>query len=153
MRLRLKLGSVSAHRLWQMTIQDLRNCGLTRQKAAYCRELARWVVCGRLKLRSLETAEDEEVRAMLMQVKGIGQWSASIYLLSALRRADIWPDGDVALAESTRQIKHLNHRPGPFRLRQIADQWSPWRSVAARILWHAYLSQKKEMSLGDSTLK
>ena len=108
-----------------MTIPDLRNCGLTRQKAAYCKELAHWIVCGKLNLRSLETAEDEEVSAMLMQVKGIGQWTASIYLIFALRRADIWPDGDVALTESTRQIKHLNHRPGLYRLRQIADQWSP----------------------------
>ncbi len=143
LKLRSVVGKVSAHNVARTSVARLRKCGLTRQKASYCSELAHWVVSGNLNLQALVSASDVEVRDALVQVKGIGQWTASVYLLMALRRPDIWPDGDVALAESARQVKRLNHRPDFDHLRKIADGWAPWRSVAARILWHAYLSRKK----------
>lgn len=143
LKLRSAIGKVSAHNVARTSVARLRKCGLTRQKAAYCSELAHRVVCGNLDLQALVSASDDEVRDVLIEVKGIGQWTASVYLLMALRRPDIWPDGDVALAESARQVKRLNQRPDFDHLRRIADGWAPWRSVAARILWHAYLSRKK----------
>ena len=143
LRLRSVVGKVSAHNVARTSLAKLRGCGLTWQKATYCAELAQWIVSGQLDLRSLKSAADEKVRKSLIQVKGIGEWTASVYLLMALRRPDIWPDGDVALAESARQVKRLNQRPDFDHLHQIADSWAPWRSVAARILWHCYLSRKK----------
>ena len=143
LRLQSLVGKVSAHNVARVSVARMRGVGLTRQKAGYCSELAHWITSGKLDLRSLASGCDDEVRASLIRVKGIGQWTASVYLLMALRRPDIWPDGDVALAESARQVKRLNQRPSFDHLRQIAEGWSPWRSVAARILWHAYLSRKK----------
>jgi DNA-3-methyladenine glycosylase II len=79
-----------------------------------------------------------------MEVKGIGSWSADIYLLMALRRADIWPSGDLALAIAVQQLRKLKARPGEVELNQIAETWRPFRSVAARMLWQYYLAQRKE---------
>ena len=79
----------------------------------------------------------------LLKVRGIGTWTANIYLLMALRRPDIWPHGDLALAESARRMRKLEHRPDYDRLDRMARRWRPWRSVAARILWHAYLSENR----------
>ena len=143
LKLRSVIGKVSAHNVARTPVARLRKCGLTRQKAGYCNELAHRVVSGDLDLKALAGRSDDEVRNVLVQIKGIGQWTASVYLLMALRRPDIWPDGDVALAESARQVKRLNQRPDFEHLRGIADGWAPWRSAAARILWHAYLSRKK----------
>ena len=146
LKLRALVGRVSAHNVARVSVARMRGCGLTRQKAAYCSELAQKIVGGELDLRSLTHASDTQVREALIRVKGIGEWTASVYLLMALRRPDIWPDGDVALAESARHVKRLNKRPDFPQLRKIAEGWSPWRSVAARILWHAYLSRKKAQS-------
>lgn len=76
----------------------------------------------------------------MLQVTGVGPWTADIYLLMALRRPDVWPHGDLALPKAARRIKHLRGNPSQEKLRQIAKAWSPWRAVAARILWHFYLS-------------
>jgi len=79
-----------------------------------------------------------------MEVKGIGSWSADIYLLMALRRPDIWPASDLALASAAKQLKQLKSRPGPGEMTGIAEHWRPFRSVAARMLWQYYLAQRKE---------
>ena len=84
---------------------------------------------------------DDKTRATLLSLHGIGPWSADIYLLMALRRPDVWPAGDLALAEAVRRVKRLAGRPSPARLALLANRWAPWRSVAARILWHFYLSE------------
>ena len=76
----------------------------------------------------------------LMKIKGIGPWTADIYLLSALRRPDIWPKGDLALAVSVQRVKNLASRPTPDELEAISTLWHPWRAVAARVLWHDYLN-------------
>ena len=83
---------------------------------------------------------DEDAKAALMQVKGIGSWSADIYLLMVLRRPDIWPASDLALATAVTKVKRLKQRPTQISLYSIADQWRPFRSVAARMLWQYYLA-------------
>jgi DNA-3-methyladenine glycosylase II len=121
----------------------LRDLGFTKQKADYCEGLADIILSGELKLEELKGMDDESAHNMLIAVKGIGPWTANIYLLMALRRPDIWPDGDLALAESARRIRKMKERPSYERLNTMAQKWRPWRSVAARILWHAYLSENK----------
>jgi DNA-3-methyladenine glycosylase II len=123
--------------------QRLREAGLTRQKSRYVVGLARDVADGRLDLDAVAAVDDDAARAALMNVVGIGIWTADIYLLMALRRPDVWPTGDLALAGSMRRAKGLAALPdGPEQL-AIAETWRPWRAVAARLLWHAYLAGER----------
>lgn len=117
----------------------LRGLGLTRQKAAYCVNVAEAVHRGEIDLRALGRMDDETARAALLRVKGIGPWTADIYLLMAMRRPDVWPAGDMALAKAVRAVKHLRTLPSPARMSEIAEAWRPYRSGAARMLWHHYL--------------
>lgn len=126
----------------ELSFEGLRALGFTRQKARYCEQLAKSILSGEVNLRRLNRMGDVDAHNALLEIKGIGPWTANIYLLMALRRPDIWPDGDLALAESARRIKKLPERPSYERLTRMAQKWRPWRSVAARILWHAYLSEK-----------
>ncbi len=119
----------------------LRSVGFSRQKASYGRYLAQAIVEGRFNPASLGEMEDDEVRRTLVQLKGIGPWTAEVYLLMVLRRPDAWPVHDIALATAARQVKGLATRPGPQELEALAEPWRPWRAVAARLLWHHYLSK------------
>jgi DNA-3-methyladenine glycosylase II len=142
-RLQAGVGRVTAKRVAAQSPRHLRKHGLTRQKAAYCHDLARLVESGQLDLWSIRRADDAAARRTLLEIRGIGPWTADIYLLIALGRPDVWPDGDLALMRAARQIKGLRHTPGRDRLRRLASAWRPWRSVAARILWHHYLMARR----------
>jgi DNA-3-methyladenine glycosylase II len=126
-----------------LTDEELKQVGFSRQKTRYGRELANAILDESLDLSSLAGLEDEEARERLMKVKGIGPWTADIYLLMALGRPDIWPNGDLALEVAIQQVKGLEKRPTPDEARIISKAWQPWRAVAARLLWHAYLSVRK----------
>lgn len=142
-RLQAAAGRVTPGRVARVSETRLRRAGLTRQKAAYCRTLAASIVDGTLTLDRLTRLGDDEARSRLLEVSGIGPWTADIYLLMALRRPDVWPVGDLALAKAAQRVKHLRSCPTQERLSRLARAWTPWRAVAARILWHAYLSSKK----------
>jgi DNA-3-methyladenine glycosylase II len=122
----------------------LRSLGVTRQKASYCIHLADAVLGNRLDLNTLSGMDDPAVVGALTQIKGIGPWTAHIYLLMALRRPDVWPSGDVALINTLRKVKSLAVNPSPSQLFAITETWRPFRSVAARMLWHHYLSNKSK---------
>jgi DNA-3-methyladenine glycosylase II len=121
----------------------LKSMGLTRQKTAYCLHLSQSLSEKRLTLNQVSRLSDEVAKARLMAVKGIGSWSADIYLLMALRRPDVWPASDLALAIAVKQLRQLKSRPAPDELTEIAESWRPYRSVAARMLWQHYLAQRK----------
>jgi DNA-3-methyladenine glycosylase II len=116
---------------------SLRACGLSRQKQGYARSLAELVISGALPLHALP-ADDEEAIAYLTQVKGIGRWSAEIYLLFAEGRGDIWPAGDLAVQEGVKRILALEERPSEKAIRKIAEDWRPHRGAAAIFTWHVY---------------
>ncbi len=118
---------------------ELKAVGFSRQKTRYGRILAENLLDGSLDLGSLEHLGDDEVRERLMAVKGIGRWSADIYLLMALRRPDVWPRGDLALVSAVMSIKRLSAPPTPDEWDAIGEAWRPWRSVAARLVWFDYL--------------
>jgi len=141
-RLCRELGSVNPRVIVAADAARLRGCGLTRQKAAYCRALALAVVERRLDLEALAREDDETVAAALQEHPGIGPWTTDIYLLLALRRPDVWPRGDLALAKAAQSVKRLRRLPDNARLATMAERWAPWRAVAARILWHEYLSSR-----------
>lgn len=135
-----RIGRVTAARFLELDDAALRACGFSRQKTGYCRGLAEAVHSGELKLARLSRLDDDAVRAELVRLKGIGDWTADVYLLMALRRADVWPLADLALINAVSEVKRLRKRPDDKRLLRITRPWSPWRSVAARICWHHYLS-------------
>lgn len=114
--------------------------GFSRQKARYARALARVVIDGSLDLARLPLLDDADVDAALTAVPGIGPWTATIYRLMALRRADAWPAHDIALAQAIAELTGRTGRPTADEMLAIAERWRPWRAVAARILWHHYLS-------------
>lgn len=133
---------VTPRALDRLGIAGLRRLGVTRQKAAYCHGLARRVLEGTLDLAAIARGPDEEGRAKLLDVPGLGPWSVDIYFLMALRRPDVWPRGDLALAATLREVKGLRALPSHEQQEELSRAWTPWRSVAARILWAHYLSQR-----------
>lgn len=137
------LGAITPGKIANLSLTKLRSHGVTRQKAGYINGLARLIRDGDLNLPSLVDADDRVAREVLIAVRGIGSWTADIYLLMALGRPDVWPHGDLALRSAARQLKRLRKLPTDTRLDQIAASWRPWRSVAARILWHHYLSERR----------
>lgn len=119
--------------------ETLRRCGFSRQKAGYGRGLAAAVAGGALDFSRLADAPDEEALAALVALKGIGRWSAEIYLIFALGRDDIWPAADLGLQLGVAAELGLPDRPDERRLRDIGERWRPWRSVAACLFWQSYL--------------
>lgn len=124
----------------KLTDEELLAIGFSRQKRRYGRLLARRVLDGELDLRELEELSDATARERLLSLTGVGPWSADIYLLMALGRPDIWPAGDIALTTAAWRLKALPARPAAEEMERLGAEWTPWRSVAARILWHYYLS-------------
>ena len=139
-RIECDLGRVNVTNVVEAGVSRLRSLGVTRQKAGYCIEVATAVEGGRLNFRRLSRSNDDRVRNELLAIKGIGPWTANVYLLMALRRPDIWPPGDVALLTALQHLRKLKQRPSNEHAIREAEQWRPWRAVAARILWHGYLS-------------
>jgi DNA-3-methyladenine glycosylase II len=119
--------------------EELRICGISRQKAGYARSLAELVLSGDLELASLPE-DDEEAVALLTRIKGIGRWSAEIYLLFAEGRADVWPAGDLAVQIEIGRLLGLGDKPSEKRLREVAEAWRPHRGAAAILAWHSYNS-------------
>ncbi len=117
--------------------EDLRAAGLSRQKIGYCRSLAELVAGGTLDLHNLPI-DDEEAIAALTMIKGIGRWSAEIYLLFAEGRPDIWPAGDLAVQEDVGRLLGHDVRPGEKLVRELAEGWRPYRGAAAIFAWHHY---------------
>ena len=150
-RLEASIQPFTPTRFLELGDTYLRSLGVTRQKSAYLLDLSDSIVAGRLSFTRLARMSDEDARVVLTRIKGIGSWSADVYLLMAMRRADIWPAGDLALAVAMKELKDLPHRPGPIELEKLAEQWRPHRAVAARMLWQYYLGKKITPRSGAAT--
>lgn len=122
--------------LMRLADDDLRGAGLSRPKVIHARAVAAAFLDGTLDADRLASMDDDSAIATIASVKGLGPWTAEIYLLFALQRLDVFPAGDIALAAAAADLKQLPTRPDPKALRLLADQWRPWRSLAARVLWH-----------------
>ena len=141
-RLQEATGILTPENFLQFNDGELKIIGFSRQKAGYCREIARSVLSGELNLPELEHLDDASVRSTLLKIRGIGPWTADIYLLMVLLRPDSWPSGDLALAAAVQELKCLDARPSYAELDVLARSWQPWRAVAARLLWHYYLRKR-----------
>ena len=137
-RLQKSVVRINADTLLAQDEEKLRGVGLSRAKAICALNLADEVAKGRLNFRKLRHMEDEEVIASLTQIKGIGRWTAEIYLIGALQRPDIWPAADVALMEGIRDLLGLDSRPTTKEMLVLAEPWRPYRTFAARTTWLHY---------------
>jgi DNA-3-methyladenine glycosylase II len=146
LRLQSAIDPFTPEQFVQLGEPYFRKLGVTRQKSAYLLHLSGSILSGDLSLSRLSRMTDEEVRQQLTRIKGIGSWSADVYLLMAMRRADIWPAGDLALAVAAKELLALEKRPTPEELEKIAEKWRPYRAVAARMLWQHYLGRRKSAS-------
>lgn len=142
-RLRASLPQFEPSLFLELDDVTLKRIGFSRQKTHYARELANALIARTLDLERLAQLDDAGVHADLTRIKGIGAWTSNVYLLMVLRRPDAFPAGDIALLSAAQRVKRLRKRPTPERLERLAEPWRPWRAVAARLLWHYYLSEKR----------
>ena len=131
-----KIGSITPINFLKLSDAELKLIGFSRQKTSYSRNLSEAIITERLNLTELSALNDAQAKEQLMNIKGIGPWTADIYILIALGRPDIWPNGDIALASAVQKLKGVASRPSFEELNRMSLKWKPWRAVAARILWH-----------------
>ena len=141
-KLKNRVRYITPARILALSDEELRACYLSRQKIVYVRELAGAVQRRELVLKELAKASDEEVRSILKKIKGIGDWTVDVYLMHALQRTDLFPLGDVALVNSLRETRSLHASVSREEMLEIAEAWRPHRTIAAMILWHAYICKR-----------
>jgi len=145
-KLKEKIQEITPARVLLLTDEELKACYFSRQKTIYIRHLAECIVEGKLSLAELETLPDEEVRARLTAIKGIGNWTVDIYLIFILHRADIFPPGDLAAVNALKKIKNLSSDTSKEDILQITESWKPYRTLATMLLWHFYLEERKPVN-------
>lgn len=144
-KLQEKVGEVTPERVVELSDDELKSCYFSRQKSAYARGLAQAVLADELDLERLASLSDDDARHELKKIKGIGDWTADIFLLMALGRPDVMPKGDLALHVAYRNLNLLDRAPHSDEFQVIAESWRPHRASAARLLWHFYLSERKRI--------
>ncbi len=145
-KLEAYLGDVTPTKLLTLDDVALKKFGFSRQKTSYARHLAEAILQKRLDLDRLHASPDAEAKAQLTALKGIGEWTSDIYLLMAMLRPDIMPKGDIALHSAWHRLSG-EPKPSSEAFVRMAERWRPFRSVAARLLWHFYLEEKKNNSV------
>ncbi|MEO6719274.1 MAG: DNA-3-methyladenine glycosylase 2 family protein [Ferruginibacter sp.] len=143
MKLRERLTNITPEAILLLTDEELRACYFSRQKIIYTRHLAAVISSGQLDLKQFKKFNNDQVRSALIQIKGIGNWTVDVYLMMAMQRTDLFPLGDIALINSIKAIKKLEPAITKLDIAQLAESWKPYQTVAAYMLWHAYLSKKK----------
>ncbi len=146
LKLQEKIGHITPGKVLQLTDEELKACYFSRQKITYTKYLATEVSRGVLDLEALPEMDNGSIRAALKQLKGIGDWTVDVFLMMALHRTDVFPHGDIALLKSIKEVKGLPMDTPKAALMQIADTWKPYRTIAAYLLWHAYLQRRKPES-------
>ncbi len=135
-----KTGGITPQAILALNDEELRACYVSRQKTVYIRELANALKTETINLDVLTTLSNDEIRAKLTQLKGIGNWTTDVYLMFVLQRADVFPIGDLAAMNALKRIKRLPKETAREALLKITAQWKPYRTAASFILWHYYLS-------------
>jgi DNA-3-methyladenine glycosylase II len=141
-KLKEKIGFVTPAKILALSDQELRECYFSRQKIVYARELAMVIQSRKLRLSRFALLADEEVRSEMIRVKGIGHWTVDVYLMHSLQRSDLFPLGDIALVNSLKEVKGLPKDISKEKMLAVAEAWRPNRTVAAMILWHAYIQKR-----------
>jgi DNA-3-methyladenine glycosylase II len=142
-KLKERLVHITPAGLLLLTDDELKACYFSRQKIIYTKALAQAICSGELKLNRFPKMSNEEIRSALTKIKGIGNWTADVYLMMAMQRTDLFPLGDIALINSIKVTKNLAPAVTREEIALLAETWKPYQTVAAYLLWHAYLSRKK----------
>jgi DNA-3-methyladenine glycosylase II len=141
-KLKFKVGQVVPEYVLLLTDEEMKNCGFSRQKMNYARILGHEILNGTLILENLQHLDNEQVRSKIKRIKGLGDWSADIFLMFALQRADMFPIGDLALVNGLKTVKNLPKETTKDALLELAESWRPYRSVATFLVWHDYIVRK-----------
>jgi DNA-3-methyladenine glycosylase II len=143
-KLQAAIGTVTPQKLLRLSDAELKACYFSRQKTVYARCLATAILNKQVVLKQLASAPNDAVRSALTQVKGIGNWTVDVYLMMVLQRCDLFPGGDIALINSAKEVLQLPPQTGRDAILAIAEKWAPYRTIAAFLLWHAYLCKRKK---------
>ncbi|NNU34786.1 DNA-3-methyladenine glycosylase 2 family protein [Mucilaginibacter sp. S1162] len=143
-KLRERVQEITPERVLLLTDEEFRASYCSRQKTAYIKYLAEAILNGQINLQHYEDLPDDEIRAQLVALKGIGNWTVDVYLMFVLQRADIFPIGDLAAVNALKRVKGLSNSTSREELIDVATQWQPYRTVATMMLWHYYLSAPKK---------
>jgi len=143
-KLRARVQEITPARILLLTDEEFRACYCSRQKTSYIKYLAEALLSGHIDLAAFEQMPDDEIRAQLVSLKGIGNWTADVYLMFVLQRADIFPIGDLAAVNALKRVKKLPADITKDEIYAIAGQWQPYRTIATMLLWHYYLSAPKK---------
>lgn len=141
-RLKEKLTTITPEKLLLLTDEEMKACYFSRQKTAYARHLAEAIASNKVNLKKLSVMPNDEVRGILKQIKGIGDWTVDIYLLFALQRTDIFPVGDLAMINAFKEIKQADKLLTRDNIILLSEQWKPHRSIATMLLWHYYIQKR-----------
>ncbi len=152
-RLKAKIVPFTPAQILAADAETLRACGLSAPKQKHMKAIAAAILDGSLDLKRVRLMADDDARAHLTAVKGIGPWTADIYLMSSLGRADIWPVGDVGLQAAITRALGLRKRPNEKAMEKLSKTWRPWRTVAARLFWHHEDTLRREKKLADAEAK
>ncbi|WP_462267303.1 DNA-3-methyladenine glycosylase family protein [Mucilaginibacter sp.] len=148
-KLKERVEEITPERVLLLTDEELKACYFSRQKTVYVKNLAGSLLSGQLDLAALPDLPDEEIRRQLTQLKGIGNWTTDIYLMMVLHHPDVFPAGDLAIIRTLKMLLPLPPDVTRLQLTAIADSWRPYRTVAAYLLWHYYLSRKLPVLKAD----
>lgn len=128
----------------KLTDEEMRNCFISRQKAKYLRDLSEAMVSGKLNLEEIDGLEEKEIREQLTSIKGIGNWTADIYLLFCLQQKNIFPMGDIAFIHSMKELYQIQTKE---EILKISESWEPFRSLATYFMWHYYLKKRSRIAI------
>ncbi len=142
LKLQEKIGHITAEKLLLLNDEELRICYFSRQKTVYARALATAVINKDIIIEDLHLLSDDEIRASLKKIKGIGDWTADVFLMIVLNRCDFFAPGDIALMKSIREVKQLPADTLRDDIIALTEKWRPYRTVASYLLWHAYLRKR-----------
>ena len=144
-KLKEKITSITPQTFLLLTDEELKACYFSRQKILYTKHLAHAIHNGQLNLKQFKVLDNVQIRSQLVQIKGIGSWTADVYLMMAMQRADLFPLGDIALINSIKMVKKLEPGVSILEIAKLAESWKPYRTIAAYMLWHAYLGKRKSL--------
>lgn len=142
LKLEAKIGHITPEKVLLLTDEEMKACYFSRQKIIYARHLASSMMNGELSITELIKMDNENLRTTMKKLKGIGDWTVDVFMMMALHRCDCFPTGDIALMKSIKEVKSLDNNTTKEEVLLIANKWKPYRTVAAFILWHAYIKKR-----------
>ena len=142
LKLESKIGQITPKKILQLSDEEMKTCYFSRQKMNYARHLADEIVNGELNIEQLNNLPDDLVRTELKKVKGIGDWTVDVYLMMVLHRCDCFATGDIALMKSIKEVKGLPPLTSKEEILSVVENWKPYRTIAAFMLWHAYIKKR-----------